>query len=86
MNKKDATAFLGVTSKTIERYANAGRLTVRKVKGVSGLIADYDEAELKRIKKEIDPTFEDETDSDRHTSQIVATTGEDIVVSRPSYQ
>jgi excisionase family DNA binding protein len=50
--KKEAAAFLGVSEKAIERYANAGKLkkNVEEKEG-GGFITYYDETELEKLKK-----------------------------------
>lgn len=54
LNKKDAAAFLGVSTRQLENYARAGRLSVRKERGRTGDISVYDEGELQQLKSELD--------------------------------
>jgi excisionase family DNA binding protein len=54
MKKKDAAAFLGISTRQIENYARAGRITVRKERGKTGDISVYDEEELRGLKNELD--------------------------------
>ncbi len=54
MNKSDAANFLGKTERAIERYVKDGRLSARYVAGKTRSVADFDEAELKRLKYELD--------------------------------
>ena len=59
MNKVEASKFLGVSEKTIERYKSAGRISARmkRVKGVdnkSRHILDFNESDLERLKRELD--------------------------------
>jgi hypothetical protein len=54
MNKSDAANFLGKTERAIERYVKDGRLSARYVAGKTRSVADFDEAELERLKHELD--------------------------------
>jgi len=54
MNKSDAANFLGKTERAIERYVKDGRLSARYVAGKTRSVADFDEAELTRLKHELD--------------------------------
>ncbi|MGB8510743.1 MAG: helix-turn-helix domain-containing protein [Pyrinomonadaceae bacterium] len=54
MKKKDAAAFLGISTRQIENYARAGRISVRKERGKTGDISVYDEEELRGLKNELD--------------------------------
>ena len=47
MNKKDAAAYLGISTRQLENYARQGRLSVRKERGRTGNIAIYDEEDLR---------------------------------------
>jgi excisionase family DNA binding protein len=51
-NKKDAAAYLGISTRQLENYARQGRLSVRKQKGKTGDIAIYDDEELRQLKDE----------------------------------
>lgn len=54
MNKKEAAAYLGISTRQLENYARGGRLSVRKEKGRTGNIAIFDDEELRRLKTELD--------------------------------
>jgi excisionase family DNA binding protein len=54
MNKKEAAAYLGISTRQLENYARRGRLSVRKEKGRTGDIAIFDEEELRQLKTELD--------------------------------
>lgn len=55
MNKKDASTALGVSVRLVEKYAAEGRLgQVRYVRGKTGKVADYDTAEVERLKAELE--------------------------------
>jgi len=54
MNKKDAAAYLGISTRQLENYARQGRLSVRKERGRTGDIAIYDDDELSQLKSELD--------------------------------
>ncbi len=54
MNKKDAASYLGVSTRQLENYARAGRLTVRKERGKTGDISVYEDDEIKQLKSELD--------------------------------
>jgi excisionase family DNA binding protein len=51
-NKKDAAAYLGISTRQLENYSRQGRLSVRKEKGRTGDIAIYDDEELRQLKDE----------------------------------
>lgn len=53
-NKKEAAAYLGISTRQLENYARSGRLSVRKEKGKTGDIAIFDDEELRRLKTELD--------------------------------
>lgn len=53
-NKKEAAAYLGISTRQLENYARGGRLSVRKEKGKTGDIAIFDDEELRRLKTELD--------------------------------
>ncbi len=54
LKKKDAAAILGISTRQIENYARAGRITVRKERGKTGDISVYDESEIQQLKSELD--------------------------------
>jgi hypothetical protein len=54
LTKKEAAALLGISTRQIENYARAGRVTVRKERGKTGDISVYDEAEINQLKSELD--------------------------------
>lgn len=54
LTKKDAAALLGISTRQLENYARAGRVTVRKERGKTGDISVYDEAEINQLKSELD--------------------------------
>lgn len=58
MNKKEATAFLGVSEKTVERYKSAGKLSARlkRIVGADGKsrkILDFNQSDLERLQREL---------------------------------
>jgi excisionase family DNA binding protein len=53
-NKKEAAAYLGISTRQLENYARQGRLSVRKEKGKTGDIAIFDDEELRQLKSELD--------------------------------
>ena len=54
MNKEDAVKFQGCSPRRVERYFSAGKIGRVMVKGTTRLTPDYDEADLRRLKEEID--------------------------------
>jgi excisionase family DNA binding protein len=54
LTKKEAAALLGISTRQLENYARAGRVTVRKERGKTGDISVYDEAEINQLKSELD--------------------------------
>jgi len=54
MNKKEAAAYLGISTRQLENYARQSRLSVRKEKGKTGDIAIFDDEELRQLKDERD--------------------------------
>ena len=53
MNKQEACEFLGVSERSLARYAAAGKIQVTYTKGTRGNIAIYDDADLERLKEEL---------------------------------
>ncbi len=77
MNKKEASAYLGISTRQVENYAKQGRLSVRKERGRTGDVAIYDDEELRQLKTELDAkrglvqgaiVREDEASADGHTN------------------
>jgi excisionase family DNA binding protein len=54
VNKKEAAEYLSVSERAIERYTAKGKLNVTYEKGRTGTIAIYDEAELNKLKAEME--------------------------------
>lgn len=54
LTKKEAAALLGISTRQLENYARAGRVTVRKERGKTGDISVYDKAEINQLKSELD--------------------------------
>jgi excisionase family DNA binding protein len=54
MNKKQASEYLGVSTRQIENYTKQGRLSVRYERGTTGDVAVYDEKELRKIRADLD--------------------------------
>jgi excisionase family DNA binding protein len=56
MNKRAAAEYLGISTRALEYYYTGGRseLSVRKVRGQTGEVADFDEGELRKLKAKID--------------------------------
>jgi excisionase family DNA binding protein len=50
MDKESAAKFLGVSTRTLQRYTTQGKIAVTYKHGKTGAEADYDESELKRFK------------------------------------
>jgi excisionase family DNA binding protein len=50
MTKEEAAAYLGVSSRTIERYVKDGKLTVRYEKSANGEMAIFDAEQLEEFK------------------------------------
>jgi excisionase family DNA binding protein len=50
MDKEKAAKFLGVSTRTLQRYTTQGKIAVTYKHGKTGAEADYDEEELKRFK------------------------------------
>ncbi|HEV7376483.1 MAG TPA: helix-turn-helix domain-containing protein [Pyrinomonadaceae bacterium] len=53
-NKKEAAAYLGISTRQLENYARQGRLSVRKEKGKTGDMAIFNDEELRLLKIELD--------------------------------
>lgn len=54
MNKTEAAALLGVSVRAVERYAAADKLPARYIRGKTGQILDFEQADLERFKIEIE--------------------------------
>jgi hypothetical protein len=50
MNKREASQYLGKTERAVERYTQAGELSVKYKPGKTRPVADYDETELRELK------------------------------------
>jgi excisionase family DNA binding protein len=50
MDKEVAAKFLGVSTRTLQRYTTQNKISVTYRHGKTGAEADYDESELKRFK------------------------------------
>jgi len=53
MNKTDAAKFLDISPRSLERYTTKGDITAAKVKGKTGLVADYALADLEQLKEKL---------------------------------
>jgi excisionase family DNA binding protein len=54
LNKKDAAAYLGISTRALEYHVTQGHISTRKEKGATGDVAMFDEDELRRLKAKID--------------------------------
>ena len=54
MNKKEAAAYLNVSTRAIERYTAQGKLTPTYEKGRTGSAPVYDQAQLDELKKQME--------------------------------
>ncbi len=54
MNKREAAEYLGKTERAVERYTEAGKLSVRYKPGKTRPVADYDKGELAKLKHDLD--------------------------------
>jgi len=53
MNKQEACTYLGVSERSLARYAAQGKIQVTYNKGTRGNVAVYDDADLERLKEEL---------------------------------
>lgn len=54
MNKTEAAAFLEVSVRAIERYVAADKLPAHYIRGKTGQMLDFDQADLERFKTELE--------------------------------
>lgn len=54
MNKADAAKYLGIGTRTLERYTGEGRIQAARVRSRTGPTLDYTEEELSRFKAELE--------------------------------
>ena len=54
MNKTEAAAFIGVSTRALERYAAAGKIAAHYERGATGRVLAFAEAELARFKTELE--------------------------------
>jgi excisionase family DNA binding protein len=54
MHKKEAAAYLGISTRALEYHAKQGHIGVRHEKGATGDVAIFDEKELRQLKAQID--------------------------------
>lgn len=52
MTKEEAAEILGVSIRTVDRYASQGLLTLKYKKGSRGKIADFSESEVRKLRKQ----------------------------------
>jgi len=53
MNKQEAYAYLGVSERSLARYAAQGKIQVTYNKGTRGNVAVYDDVDLEKLKEEL---------------------------------
>jgi excisionase family DNA binding protein len=88
MNKKEAAAYLGISTRQMENYARQGRLSVRKEKGKTGDIAIFDDEELRQLKTELEAkrgllqgaVVREESSAATHTNGVGATSESRAIV------
>jgi excisionase family DNA binding protein len=51
VGKKEAAEYLGVSTRTLERYAKDGKLSIRYEPSLNGEVAKFDEDELENLKE-----------------------------------
>jgi len=54
MTKAEAAKYLGVSVRTLSRYVTEGKLHPRYRKGKTNVVAVFEEAELKKLKKDLE--------------------------------
>jgi excisionase family DNA binding protein len=74
MNKQDAADFLGVSVRAVERYASAGRLPSRYVRGKTGQVLDFEQSDVDAFKIELETPVEKGTTS-RDTTALATLDG-----------
>lgn len=78
MTKKQAAKFLGVSERTLERYAGQNLLGVRYEKGKTRRVPVYDRADLERFKAEMEkPQFRPSVEAPPPASEATALTVQD---------
>jgi excisionase family DNA binding protein len=53
MTKEEAAEALGVSTRSVDRYAAQGLLTLKYKKGVRGKVADFSEREVRKLKRQL---------------------------------
>ncbi|HEY0076513.1 MAG TPA: helix-turn-helix domain-containing protein [Abditibacteriaceae bacterium] len=77
MNKSEAAEFLGVSVRAVERYASAGKLSSRYVRGKTGQVLDFEQADLEAFKAQLETPIEKGTTSHATPRQGEAATSDD---------
>ena len=54
MNKQEAAEFLGVSVRALERYASAGKVPSRYVRGKTGQVLNFEQADLEAFKRDLE--------------------------------
>jgi len=54
MNKKEAAQALGISERSVERYAAAGKLAARYERGRTGQVLTFEPADVERFKQELE--------------------------------
>lgn len=78
MNKKEAAETLGKSPRTIAEYVSSGRLKCIYINGKNGQEASFDEADVRKLKEEID--------TPSHRAVVVAPGGETALAIRGESQ
>lgn len=84
MNKQEASKFLGVSVRALERYVQQGRISVKYEKGKTRPTANFDQNELEAFKEELNqptvkPAFESRqitTEQQPQINKLVHNSGE----------
>ena len=56
LSKPEASEYLGISTRALERYTQQGKIGVKYVKGTRGKQARYQQSDLDRLKEELDTT------------------------------
>lgn len=54
MRENEAALYLNVNARTLYRYRKSGKLAFREATGKTRPVIDYDEADIKKLKQELD--------------------------------
>src|ERR1044071_9030028 len=83
MNKRQATDYLQLSARTLSRYVEQGKIAVTYVRGKNGQEAQYNDEDIKQLKKELEqPTHRPKTAIDKADGQSLSIVEQSEIVAK----